>query len=123
MRRIRIRVGRIEATARLLDTPTADAIWRSFPHRFRGNRWGKELYGGIPVELGLEPEATELVAKGDLGYWPEGLAFCIFFGPTPASRGEEVRAASPVNVFGHLEGDPEVFEAVRGAAIIEVTAL
>ena len=54
-----------------------------------------------------------MVGLGDLGYWPPGRAFCIFFGPTPASRGTECRPASPVNVFGRVEGDPKVFKAVR----------
>ena len=48
-----------------------------------------------------------------MGYWPAGNAFCIFFGRTPASRGDEIRPASPVNVFGRLEGDPAIFKRVR----------
>jgi hypothetical protein len=56
----------------------------------------------------------EVVDMGDLGYWPPGRAFCIFFGPTPVSRGEEIRPASPVNVFSRVEGDPRVFGGVRG---------
>jgi len=57
---------------------------------------------------------------GDLGYWPPGSAFCIFFGPTPASRGSEIRPASPVNVFGRIDGDPAVFKAVRGSSKVTV---
>ncbi len=54
--------------------------------------WGDEIYFAIPVSLKEDgPRAT--VEVGDLGYWPPGRAFCIFFGPTPASRGDEVRAA------------------------------
>ncbi|RLI09743.1 hypothetical protein DRO42_03475, partial [Candidatus Bathyarchaeota archaeon] len=54
------------------------------------------------------------------GYWPPGSAFCIFFGPTPASRGGEIRPASPVNVFGHILGDPTVFKKVRGGEKVRV---
>jgi hypothetical protein len=46
---------------------------------------------------------------GHLGYWPSGHAFCIFFGPTPVSRGNEIRPASAVNVFGQVEGDAAIF--------------
>ncbi len=57
---------------------------------------------------------------GDLGYWPPGSAFCIFFGPTPASRGDEIRPASPVNVFGRVDGDPSIFKAVRSGSQVKI---
>jgi hypothetical protein len=60
------------------------------------------------------------VALGDLGYWPPGSAFCIFFGPTPMSRGEEIRPASAVNVVGRVQGDPRVFKKVRAGARVAI---
>jgi hypothetical protein len=57
---------------------------------------------------------------GALAYWPPGNAFCIFFGRTPASRGDEIRAASAVNRVGKIEGDPTVFKQVSGGATIVV---
>lgn len=121
MRRIRIRIGSVEAFAQLYDTKTAEAIWKALPLRFVVNTWGDELYGAIPLRLSAE-QAREVVERGDLGYWPPGHAFCIFFGPTPASRGDEVRAASPVNVFGHVEGDPAIFKKVADGAEVIVEA-
>ena len=123
MRRIRIRVGGVEATAHMLDTPTADAIWEALPLSFRVSTWGKELYGSIPVQAEQETDASDLVQRGDLAYWPPGNAFCIFFGPTPASQGDEARAASEVNVFGRVEGDHSQFEQIEGSAAIEVEAI
>jgi hypothetical protein len=119
-RRIRVRAGRITATAVLDDSRTAQAIWDALPLRCEGNRWGDEIYFSIPVRLD-EEDAQPTVSAGDLGYWPPGTAFCIFFGPTPVSRGGEIRPASPVNVFGHLEGDPTIFTAVpdRSAVVVE----
>jgi hypothetical protein len=61
-----------------------------------------------------------VVDAGELGYWPVGHAFCIFWGPTPASRGEEIRANSPVNVFGRLEGDASIFDGVQSGTEIEI---
>ena len=119
MRRIKITIGEVAATAILNDTRTADAFWESLPLRFTVDTWGEELYGAIPLKLSAEA-AREVVERGDLGYWPPGHAFCIFFGLTPASRGDEVRAASPVNVFGHVEGDPTVFRKVRDGATVLV---
>jgi len=115
MRRIKITVGSVTAEAELKDTKTADAIWEALPIEARANIWGDEIYFAIPVEMGSE-NAQAVVNKGDLGYWPPGNAFCIFFGPTPASRGDEIRPASPVNVFGRLIGDPTVFKGVKAGA-------
>ena len=67
----------------------------------------------IPVQAGLESGASDVVSRGDLGYWPTGNAFCIFFGPTPVSRGKEIRAASAVNVFGRIEGGLSDLNAVN----------
>lgn len=109
---MRIQAGSVEATAVLNDTRTADAIWEALPLTGRANRWGDEIYFSIGLTLPGE-QGREIVGVGDLGYWPPGQAFCLFFGPTPASQGEEPRAASPVNVFGEVEGDATRFRAVR----------
>ena len=80
-----------------------------------GHRWGEEIYFTIPIHAPLDDTAREVVELGDLGYWPQGRAFCIFFGPTPASWSDEIRAASAVNIVGTITGDPQVFkEAVEG---------
>ncbi len=118
MRTIRITAGSVSATGQLNDSKTADAIWEALPIEARGNTWGDEIYFSIPVRVGGE-NGQEVVEVGDLGYWPPGTAFCIFFGPTPASRGNEVRPASPVNVFGHIDGDATVFRrAPNGAKVV-----
>lgn len=92
---------------------TVQALWDALPIEARANTWGDEIYFSIPVEAEAENQ-KEVVEAGDLGYWPPGNAFCIFFGPTPASRGDEIRPASPVNVIGRIDGDPLVFRRVRG---------
>ena len=98
--------------AELNATKTADAIWEALPLRGNVNTWGEEIYFAIPVKI--EPEnGQELVSHGDLGYWTRGSAFCIFFGPTPISGEGEIRAASPVNIFGRLIDDPKVFKEVK----------
>jgi hypothetical protein len=117
-RKIRIRAGTIEAAAELNDTRTAQAIWEALPIKGRVNLWGDEIYFSIPLSLELEL-GQELVSMGDLGYWPEGNAFCIFFGPTPVSQGDEIRPASPVTVFGKVIGDATVYKKV--ATGIEIT--
>lgn len=98
---------------------TVQAIWDALPLEARANTWGDEIYFSIPIEVEAE-NPREVVELGDLGYWPPGSAFCIFFGPTPASRGAEIRPASPVNVFGRILGDPKVFKKVKGGERVYV---
>jgi hypothetical protein len=104
--------GPIEAVLTEENPVTAKAIYDALPITGRANLWGDEIYFSIPVET--EPEhGKTIVELGGLAYWPPGNAFCIFFGPTPMSRGEEIRPASAVNVFGKINGDPRVFKKVR----------
>ena len=118
-RRIRITAGSVKADAVLDDSNTAQAVWDALPLSIPGDTWGDEIYFGIPVKA--KPERPqETVEIGDLGYWPPGSAFCIFFGRTPASRGHEIRPASPVNVFGRVLGDPTVFKKVSAGTPIRI---
>ena len=118
-RAIVITAGQVSAEAQLNESKTASAIWGALPITARVSTWGDEIYFGIPVKAESE-DPREVVEPGDLAYWPPGSAFCIFYGPTPASRGDEIRPASPVNVFGRVLGDPKVFKAVRSGTTVRV---
>ena len=120
MRKIRITTGEATATASLAGNATADAIWEALPITGWANRWGQEIYFEIPVDQPRAKDAQQVLEAGELGYWPVGRAFCIFWGPTPASQGKEIRAASPVNVFGRLDGQVAVFDAVANGAEIRI---
>ena len=114
-RQIKITAGPVVVSATLNDTATAAMIWDALPIEASANTWGDEIYFGIPVAVGDEA-GQEVVDLGDLAYWPPGSAFCIFFGPTPMSRGDEIRPASPVTVVGKISGDPTVFKQVASGA-------
>ena len=117
--KIIITVEDLKMHAELNDSNTAQKIWEALPIKGSINTWGDEIYFSIPVNVGLE-NSKAVVSEGDLGYWSPGNAFCIFFGLTPASQGDEIRPASPVNVFGKIIGDPKVFKKVRSRAKIIV---
>ncbi len=118
-KKMRIMTGELKVEAELNDSKTAQLIWDALPIESSNNLWGEEVYFSIPVKTGQEKGAREVVSAGELGYWPTGHAFCIFFGPTPASRGDEIRAASAVNIIGRVLSDPKVFRRAReGAKII-----
>ena len=111
VKKITITTEDLKVDASLNDSKTTQKLWDALPIEGRVNTWGDEIYFSIPVDVGLE-NAKAVVSDGDLGYWPPGSAFCIFFGLTPASQGDEIRPASPVNIFGKITGDPKVFKKV-----------
>lgn len=118
-RAIRITAGKVAVDARLNDSRTATAVWEALPIEAKAQTWGDEIYFAIDVKL-AEDAPREVVELGDLGYWPPGQAFCIFFGKTPASRGDEIRPASPVNVLGRVTGDATVFRTVRAGTRVVI---
>src|SRR4030067_1257717 len=119
-KKIKIKAGNVEAQAVLNDSATAKKIWEALPVEARANTWADEIYFDIPVKAPLEKDAKDLVEVGDLGYWPTGTAFCIFFGPTPMSRGNEIRPASAVNVVGRVSGDAKAFKKVSSGAKVRI---
>ena len=119
---IRIIVGDIELRAELDDSTTGRAVRQALPIVAAGNRWGEEIYFETPVDEPLGPDATEEVAVADIGYWPPGKAFCIFFGPTPVSTGNEPRAASPVNRIGRVLDDVRVLTASPDGVEVRIEA-
>ncbi len=109
---IRITAGDVSLQAELNDSPTAAAILAALPIEAPGNCWGEEIYFSIPVHEKGAPDARAEMEVGELAYWPPGNAFCIFFGPTPASEGDQPRAASPVNPVGQIVDDVEPLKTV-----------
>jgi len=118
--RIEIRAGQAVLTARLNDSPTAKAIEGAIPIEGVVQTWGDEIYFPIPVDMPLDETAKEVVSKGDIGYWPTGKAFCIFFGPTPVSGPGEIRPASVVNIVGQVEEDVEILKEVRDGEVVRI---
>ena len=119
MTQIRITTGDVSLTATLNDSPTAQLIADALPITGRVQTWGDEIYFPIPVSASNDETAAEVVEKGAVAYWPPGNALCLFWGPTPASSGDEIRPASAVNVCGMIDGDPtELARAPYGGEIL-----
>ena len=116
---IRITAGPVSILATLGDSATAQAIRAALPITGRASTWGDEIYFSIPVAAN-EQAAQAVVQVGDIAYWPPGSALCLFFGPTPASRGNEVRPASPVIVVGRMTGDATVLRQVPEGTPVRV---
>ena len=118
---ITIRAGDVALDAELNDTDTAGAIWAALPIHANSSTWGDEIYFQIEVEADLE-DGQETVELGDLGYWPPGSAFCLFFGRTPASQGDEIRPASEVTIVGRILNDTEPLKRVESGSLVTIEA-
>ncbi|MBL7199157.1 MAG: hypothetical protein ISS56_03320 [Anaerolineae bacterium] len=121
MNKIVITAGSVAMEAELNDRPTARQIWEALPIEGSASTWGDEIYFEIPVIAAQEPDAREQVEVGELGYWPVGHAFCIFFGPTPVSTDQRPRAYSPVNILGRVSGEATAFRSVRSGTRVSIT--
>mgnify|MGYP001304528219 CR=1 FL=1 len=115
-----LEVGPVRLQAELADNSIAAAILNALPISERCQRWGEEIYFPIPVDMANDG-GQDVVELGDLAYWPPGKALCIFFGPTPASHGDEPRAASAVTVVGKVVGDLLPLSQVQSGAEIVIS--
>ena len=113
MSKILIEFEKFSLQARLNDSPTAQELLKQLPIESQVNTWGDEIYFEIPVNMPQEPNAREILAVGELGYWPTGHSFCIFFGPTPVSTDQRPRAFSPVNILGEILGDSQGLRGIK----------
>jgi len=118
---IRISAGDVIVEAELSDSDCAQAIADALPIEAAAGTWGEEIYFSIDVDCPGE-DLQAVVDIGDLGYWPPGSAFCMFFGMTPMSTAEEIRPASPVAIIGRMTGDLEPLKAVRSGAKVTIEA-
>ena len=121
-KKIAIKSGQVQVEAELNDTKTAEAIWQALPIESHVNTWGEEIYFSIPIKMKLE-NGQEIVQKGDLGYWPPGSAFCVFWGQTPVSRSGEIRPASSVTVFGRVTSGTSVLKSVPSGSSIKISRM
>ena len=123
MTRINIRSGSLSFQATLADNASGQGLASILPLSGRANTWGDEIYFSIPLEAELEVGATDQLPAGSLAFWPPGNAFCIIWGPTPASQGDEPRFASPVNLLGSIESDLGPLSRIRDGDEVVIEAV
>lgn len=122
-RRLRITAGAVTIDAELFDTPTADVIYDALPFESVAQTWGDEVYFATPIGVPREADARDVVDAGELAFWVEGDAIAIGFGPTPISRGDEIRLAAPTNIWGRALSDVAALSGVSAGESVTVSAL
>ncbi|MFF5014153.1 cyclophilin-like fold protein [Streptomyces sp. NPDC001165] len=107
-------------TATLDDTPTTQALGKALPLASTAHTWGEEVYFDTGVSVSRETDARQVVEPGTVAFWTDGDALALPYGPTPISRGDECRLASPCNVLGRLDGDASALATVRDGDPVRV---
>ena len=122
IRKIRISAKTVSAQANLNENSAADNLWEALPLQGKANLWGDEIYFEVPLQMGEAGDARTEMEVGELAFWPGGIAFCIFFGPTPASTSSEPRAAGPVTVIGKITdlGDLPLLKRVNNGDMVKL---
>jgi len=123
MKKLKMSIGGVEITVELFDTPTAGAIHQALPFSSVARTWGQEVYFDTPVRTEPEADARDIVEAGEIAFWLAGSAIAIGFGPTPVSQGDEIRLASPCNIWGRAVEDVRGLLHIRNGASITVEAI
>ena len=115
-----IKIGDVKLEAELNDSPSSEKFKALLPLEFSMSRWGDEYYGDCGIKAELSQDARDVMEIGEIAVWPTGRALCIFFGPTPASEGDEPRAVSPVNPVGKLMSGIEGLKKLSSTIHIKI---
>jgi hypothetical protein len=105
-------VGRHKLTLALLETRTADVIWRALPLFSIAETWGESIHFDTPLKTGRERTARLNVAPGDVCFWSEDERVVLAWGPTPISRPDEIRLMRPCNIWARTLEDPALLTSV-----------
>ena len=92
---------------------TVKTLLENLPIEARALKWGGEIFFEVPFFLEVKENQKEVMDPGEVAYWALGKSICIFYGPTPASFKDEIRAVEPVNVIGRVVGDPKELAKIR----------
>ena len=120
---IQIAINNVKVEVELLDTPTANAILEAVPFDSTAQTWGEEVYFSVPVSAELEADARDVVEAGEIAFWVEGQCIAIGFGPTPISRGNEIRLAARTNIWGKALTDVTLLSAVQPGEPVQVVSV
>jgi hypothetical protein len=91
-------IDEIKIICKANKSQTASKILKLLPIKSKISTWGDEIYFDIPKnDIKPENNAKEVFNLGEIAFWNQGSAIAIGFGPTPVSKGSEIRLISKAN--------------------------
>tara|TARA_B100001996_G_scaffold291135_1_gene231346 strand:- start:786 stop:1157 length:372 start_codon:yes stop_codon:yes gene_type:complete len=109
MKKLILRINGKSLNLFLKETETAEKIYNAVPINSSINTWGEEIYFNTNLSINREKEAKAVVDFGEIAFWTEGSAIAIGYGKTPVSSGDEIRLASPCNIWANADFDKSFF--------------
>lgn len=120
MAKVKITAGSVSLDVETRDTPTAAAVLAALPIQSMARTWGEEVYFDTLVSVAREADAKAVVEAGEIAFWTDGDAIAIGFGPTPVSQSNEIRLASPTNIWADALDDVRRLAKVRDGDAVTV---
>ena len=112
-KKCKIIIDKINFDISLLNTPTAEIIWKNLPISSSINIWGEEVYFYVDVDSPVESEAKSIIEFGEIAYRPSGKAIAIGFGRTPISKADEIQLADNCNIWAITKFDLKKLKQVK----------
>lgn len=100
LKKCKITIQDISIIVNIKKTYTSEMIWEMLPYTSINKKWGNENFFSFDINCPLECDAKSVIELGDIVFWPEGKCIAIGYGPTPISKGEEIRLISKCNIWG-----------------------
>ena len=120
MKKIKIKFLSFSILVDLHNTENAMQIWEACPIKSIINTWGNEIYFDTKINTIIDKTAKNIISKGEIAFWVEGASIAIGFGPTPISKGNEIRLVTNANIIGVTVDNLSALSIVNSGEIVIV---
>ena len=120
MKKIKIKFLSFSISVDLHNTENAMQIWQACPIKSIINTWGNEIYFDTKINTIIDKTAKNIISKGEIAFWVEGASIAIGFGPTPISKGNEIRLVTNANIIGVTVDNLSALSIVNSGEIVIV---
>jgi len=120
MKKIKIKFLSFSISVDLHNTENAMQIWEACPIKSIINTWGNEIYFDTKINTIIDKTAKNIISKGEIAFWVEGASIAIGFGPTPISKGNEIRLVTNANIIGVTVDNLSALSIVNSGEIVIV---
>ncbi len=119
-KRMVLRGEEAEITVEIEERPLAEEMWQRLPMQSKARLRGEdEIHFPVLVPDAVEPPDNNGIEVGDVAYWPEGNALCIFRGP---ASNDTPRTAEDFTKVGRVVDGLETSGSIRANEELRIEA-